>query len=63
MDAKRRALVRARNDAHDAIQRYDDAHVTTDNPDPAAERLRDTAAELVARIDALLTSSAMIGTD
>lgn len=49
------AMIRARNAAHDAQQRFADAHVAN-GPDPVADALYEATYELVHRIDNLIDS-------
>lgn len=49
------AMLRARNEAHVAYQRFDDAHVATE-PDEVADALCEATGELIHRIDNLVDS-------
>lgn len=49
------ALIKARNTAHEAQQRFADAHVATE-PDKVSDALYEATYELVNRIDNLIDS-------
>ena len=51
--ARMRALVDARNSVNQALRRFDNAHVVTE-PTPVSDALRDAAADLMSRLDAIL---------
>jgi hypothetical protein len=53
--ARIEAMIGARNDAHDAQQRFSDAHVVTE-PDETSDALYEATYELLNRIDNVILS-------